>query len=277
MPDTKIPPPPWVELLKLTPKDALAWFINKQRITSTNWKDVWGPEHARAFTIAGMLREDLLKTVHEALGTAIEEGRDVAWFQKELLPTLRNAGWLAKEVVDPDTGEVSTDQSSLPTRLRLIYDTNVRSAYAAGTWEESERTKATAPLMMYRTMRDERVRITHAAWDGIVLPRDDPWWLEHAPPCGWGCRCIAIPISEDGVQDYIDAGRIKIKRQAPDVEYKNFDRNGEIVKVPVGVDPGFGHHPLKARDRSLDGARRRQRADLPDEIRKAAEKLDKKP
>jgi SPP1 gp7 family putative phage head morphogenesis protein len=270
----KKPLPPWIELKKLTPKEALAYFVNKQNVPSFRWTDVWAREHQAAFTVAGMLRADLLKAVHDALNEAIKEGKTAEWLEKELTPLLVKEGWWGtKEITNEVTGETRTAKLGSPTRLRLIYDVNMRSAYAVGRWEQSERTKETAPLMMRRTMRDERVRETHKVYDGLVLPRDHPFWDEHAAPMGYRCRCIDIPVSEDAVQDYKDAG-IKIKRTAPKTQYREFEKDGERIKVPIGVDPGFGYHPLKGRQQALDDAKKRSQASLPDAIRKEDERND---
>ena len=43
---------------------------------------------------------------------------------------------------------------------------------------------------MYDAVNDSRTRPQHLEWDGLVLPVDHPFWKTHAPPNGWGCRCM---------------------------------------------------------------------------------------
>lgn len=270
--------PDWLQTLRLPPKDAYNWFVGKKMVPSFSWKDVWNEEHSAAFTVAGMLREDLLKTVHDKLGQAIQDGKDAAWFEEQLTPILSDAGWWGKkEVTDPSTGEVAVKNLGSPTRLRLIYDTNLRNAEAAGRWQAARRTQSTAGLMMRRTMDDQRVRKIHEQWNYLVLPLDDPWWNEHAAPCDFGCRCKDIEMDEATVQDYIDAGK-PIKRKAPATTYQEFERNGERIKVPVGVGPGFGYNPgdPDARQKGLDSLAKSKRAALPPALRTEATKLAKR-
>lgn len=266
--------PPWVKLKTLTPKEAYDFFKAKKLVPSFRWTDVWAAEHAAAGTIAGQMSEDVLALIYDHLGEAIKDGRDLAWFQAEMIPRLIDAGWWGNvEVVDPATGEVRETKVN-PSRLELIYEVNVRSAYAAGAWERAQRTKRTAPFLMYRTMRDERVRHSHAEWDGVTLPIDHPFWDQHYPPNGYRCRCIARSISEAGIQDLIDAGQT-VKRDAPAESWTEYERNGERVKVPTGVDPGFDYNVGKARAAAVDAAAARSRAKLPEPIRAAADKLGK--
>jgi len=268
--------PDWAKLANLTPKEAYDYFRAKALVPSFRWADVWEKEHATAFTVAGMLREDLLATVHDKLTKAIEEGRDAAWFEKELTPILETAGWWGrKDITDPETGEVRSAQLGSPSRLQLIYDVNVRQAYHAGRWEQAQRTKSTAPLMIYTTMRDERVRKSHADLDGVVAPIDDPFWDTHYGMNGYNCRCSQDPVSEEDVEDLRRAG-YKIKKP-PKVRYTTYTRpDGTKLEVPVGIDPGFGYNVGKSRDAGLAAAKTQQRAKLPKRIRDAADAIDRK-
>lgn len=270
-------PPEWFKLADLSPKEAYEYFRAKQKTPSFRWSDVWEKEHATAFTVAGMLREDLLATVYGKLQIAIDEGRDAKWFEDELTETLTKAGWWGrKDITDPETGEVRSAQLGSPSRLKLIYDVNVRQAYHAGRWEQAQRTKATSPLMLYRTMRDERVRQSHAKLDGVVAPIDDPFWDTHYGMNGYNCRCIQVPISEEGVEDLKAAG-FPTKR-APKVTYRDYTtKEGDTIKVPVGIDPGFGYNVGKARQTGLAAYKEQQRARLPKPIQDAAKQLDGKP
>jgi uncharacterized membrane protein len=132
-------------------------------------------------------------------------------------------------------------------RLQLIYDVNLRQSNAAGRWERIERNKALFPLVLYRTMQDEKVRVAHAAWNGVALPVDHSFWQTHYPPNGWRCRCIAFATNERDLQRRADRGE-KIKRQAPPVKYIDYvnPHTDEVRAVPLGIDPGFGYNPSRA-------------------------------
>ncbi len=50
-------------------------------------------------------------------------------------------------------------------------------------------------------MEDARVRPTHAALDGVVLPSNHEFWKTHTGPWEWGCRCQKIWLSQDDKED----------------------------------------------------------------------------
>jgi len=243
------PVPPGFSLGIAEPKDAIAAFRQRKLLELTfGWEDLWNEEHTRAFTISRLAETDLLAFIQAELDKAIAKGTSLADWSETVQARLEQAGWWGrKEVVETSTGEVLQTVFN-PARLELIFEVNVRQAQAAGRWQRIERSKKTLPLVIYRTMRDERVRKSHAAWDGVVLPVDDPWWDTHFPPCGWRCRCTAYAIDEGGVKELSAAG-IKIQRKAPHVEWVDYinKRTGESSRVPAGVDPGFGYNPGKFR------------------------------
>lgn len=241
--------PAEVRLELLPPAQAVAAFERRGLLQPAfSWQDVWQEEHARAFTVAKMMRTDLLATVYEEVGRAVREGRSFAEFESALTPTLQRAGWWGvRQVRDPATGELVQAQLGSPTRLQLIYDVNLRQSYAAGRWARIERQRRVNPLIVYRTMRDARVRALHRPWDGVALPVGHEWWNTHYPPNGWRCRCTAYGIDERGVQRLEDSG-VPVKRRAPPSQMVQFTnrRTGEVVNVPRGIDPGFAYNPGKA-------------------------------
>jgi len=83
----------------------------------------------------------------------------------------------------------------------------------------------------------------------MVLAADDPWWQDHSPSNGYGCKCKKFPVSERQLRRMDKSG----PDVAPPVEYKEFvdKRSGEVRQIPVGVDPGFDHTPGQSWLRSL--------------------------
>jgi SPP1 gp7 family putative phage head morphogenesis protein len=233
-----------LDLQPLPPREAIDYLKAKGFEPSFDWRDVYAEEHARAFTVAKMMRVDLLQTVHEHLVQALEQGKSLRDFAAELTPLLKREGWWGKqEMTDPLTGERRNVQLGSPWRLQTIYDVNLRTAYSAGRWQRAQRSRAVLPYLVYRSMRDARVRPAHARWNGTLLPQDHPWWDTHYPPNGWRCRCLAYPLSEADAADYPDA-----QRGDPSTETTRWvnPRTGEARDVPVGIDPGFDYHPGKA-------------------------------
>ena len=168
-------------------------------------------------------------------------------------------------LTDPLDGEIKLTKFD-HARLRLIYDTYTRQAYATGLWERVERSKRTHPYVRYITKQDERVRVSHRDWDNLTLPVGDAFWKTHWPPNGWRCRCRVMSMSQrdydkgytldrPGAEYEQDAPTVQkpLKKQAPEVttrEYVN-PRTGEVTQIPVGIDPGFAYNPGVARQQAL--------------------------
>ncbi len=238
----------------LAPREAIAAFRRRELLTTFAWQDLWQEEHARAFTVAKLLRLDLLKFVRDELDRAIEQGTPLSEFVRALRPRLAEAGWWGtREVIDPSTGQIARTTFDA-SRLRLIYDVNLRQSYAAGRWQRIERTAEAGTLIYYRTMRDERVRQSHKAWDGVALPPGHPFWRTHYPPNGWRCRCVAYAVTPEQLQRLRRAG-MPVRTDAPPVvmvPWRN-RQTGEVVNVPAGIDPGFGYNAGRAAGDNLPG------------------------
>jgi len=193
---------PEISLPLLPAQEAIDYFLAKGFEPTFAWQDFYAEHHARDFTVAKMMRMDLLQTVHEHLTRAMTDGLSLQQFSERLRPILEKEGWWGvKAMEDPHTGATVAARLGSPQRLQIIYDTNLRTSYAVGRWRRGERNAAHQPLLLYRTMRDGRVRASHARYDGVTLPRTHVWWDTHYPPNGWRCRCLAYPISDDGVAE----------------------------------------------------------------------------
>ncbi len=289
----------FAQLQKLTPQEAVDWLIARGHLTkSYAWQDVWQDEHGHQFTVSRLARLDLLQALYEAIIQSVQGDLSRKDWMQDAEQLLQEAGWWGtKAVTDPVDGEVKLTKFDA-ARLRLIYDTNSRLAYATGLWERVERSKRTHPYVRYITKQDERVRASHRAWDNLTLPVDDDFWKTHWPPNGWRCRCRVMSMSQ---RDYdkgytldrpgaeywqkspVDGEPPKkapivqkpLKKQAPPVatrEYVN-PRTGEVTQVPVGIDPGFAYNPGMARQQALqqvvDGKLRSADPGLADAARRA--------
>ena len=230
----------------LEPRKALEFFRGKGLATSFAWQDVWQYQHDEAFTVAKMMQVDLLKDVRAAVDKAIQEGQTLETFREQIKPRLLEAGWWGKaDMTDPATGETKTVQLGSPRRLRVIFETNMQTAYSAGHWAQIRQTKESAPYLMYDAVNDAQTRPEHAAWDGLVLAADDPWWQVHFPPNDWGCRCGVIQIT----QDQLPALGKDTPDEAPPDQMREWTnpRTGEVEQVPKGVGPGWAYAPGASR------------------------------
>lgn len=235
----------------LPPERALKFFRGKGFATSFAWQDVWQQEHAGAFTVAKMMQVDLLRDMRAAVDKALAEGQTFQMFREAIEGRLVEAGWWGQAVMqDPKTGEDKEVQLGSPRRLRTIFNTNLQTAYSAGHWEEIQESKVSAPLLMYDAVMDEATRDEHAAWNGTVLPVDDPWWQTHMPPNGWNCRCGVIQLGEAQAAEL----GFKLSDKAPPVKTREWTnpRTGAVERVPEGIDPGFAYNPGAARQELLN-------------------------
>jgi hypothetical protein len=245
----------------IIPKEALAYLKNKKLRPAFSYKDVWHEEHATAFTVAKAMQLDVLSDLHTAVVTAMEQGQSFESFKKNITPVLQQKGWWGrKEMTDPMTGQTVNAQLGSDRRLQTIYRVNMRSAFQRGQYE---RTMASGlhPYLMYRIGPSVRHREEHESWDGLILPKDDPWWDSHFPPNGWGCKCYTRAVTEARKNQYeqngipaapkldgTGGGSIPAKTQAPPVKYKSYfnERKGTLEQVPEGIDPAFNWHQGKA-------------------------------
>lgn len=232
-----------VSFKALPPEEAIAYLKAKgfSFPESFDWRDVWQECHATGFTVAKSAGFDINKDMYAAVLKAKETGQTFEQFRKELTPTLQGKGWWGrKDVVDPLTGQTVSSQLGSPRRLRIIYDTNMRMAKAAGDWARIQRTKKRAPYLRYVAVLDPSTREQHRRWHGTILPVDHPWWEEHFPPNGWRCRCGITQLSERDLKEfgYVVSPDPSVERMA----WTN-NRTGEVMEIPAGIDPGFAYNP----------------------------------
>lgn len=267
MPKREYTPKPGFSFPGPPPKEALDYFRAKGLKPSFSHLDVWREEHTANFTVAKATQLDVLSGIHGAALRALEEGRTFRDFAKELTPELQRQGWWGKqEVVDPVTGKKRLAQLGSPRRLKTIYETNMRTARAAGQWERIQRTKLALPFLLYQLGPSREHRPEHVGWNGLLLPVDDPFWKAHYPPNGYGCKCRVRQVSkaeaarleksgvsaqiqeidpESGLPTRHFTGRaIPVRTTAPQVRTRQWTnrRTGEVSQVPLGVDPGFDYN-----------------------------------
>ena len=220
------------EALALPFREAIRFFRAKQRIPTAAWTDIWQAQHAKAFVVAGAQREALLADFQGAIAKALEDGTTLAEFRRDFDAIVARHGWRFKGGRD--------------WRSRVIFDTNLRSAHAAGKWEQIERLKDSAPFLRYVAVLDDRTRPDHAAWHGTVLPADDPWWDTHYPPNGWYCRCTVQQLSERD----LERRSLTVSAAAPPAPLVTHTvatpAGPRTVRIPEGIDPGFAFNAGKA-------------------------------
>ncbi|MEO6217752.1 MAG: phage minor head protein [Sphingomonas sp.] len=247
------------------PEEAIAFFRSKGYKIGFSWQDVFKGEHVKWFTVAKAMSRSVLEDIREAVDDAIANGTTLADFKKTLRPKLEAKGWWGKKrMIDPATGRHETVQLGSPRRLKTIFDTNLRTAYAAGKWERIERTKSAFPFLEYSAVLDGRERPQHHAWSGTILRADDPWWETHYPPCAWNCRCTVVQRS----QRMLDRQGKTVTEEPvafDEVPWTN-TRTGETGMIEKGLDKGWDYNVGKEYLRGLAPSPLPESFDGPEEV-----------
>lgn len=193
------------------PKKAIDYLNNKGYQTSFNYDEIAKAAHHKSFTVAKVMRHDLLHDIFTSLDTAIKEGKHFDDFKKDIKPTLQKKGWWGEQdIVNPKTGEVKTINIG-SNRLRTIFKTNMRVAYATARYKEQMKLP-TSIYLEYVSALLENTRTSHRDLHGTVLPRDDNFWNTNYPPNDWGCKCKTRAVSKKEVEKR----GLKISSNAPD-------------------------------------------------------------
>lgn len=241
-----------VEYKDLPFEEAIAFFRNKVNLPTTRWTDVWKQSHDSAFMVAGAAKADLLNDLRAAVDEAISQGTTLAQFRERFDETVERTGWEYR--------------GGRGWRTRVIYETNLRTAYAAGRHAQltDPDLLRVRPYWRYLHGGSADPRPEHLAWDGLVLRADDPWWNEHYPPNGWGCSCKVVAVGRDDLERLGKDG----PDNAPTVQREPWqDPTGARQEdVPAGVDPGFNYPPGRSVAERTRDAVERKRSKLPDAL-----------
>jgi len=209
------------------PFDAqIAFFKKKLALPTRSWTDIIHGNHDHAFVVAGANKQALVESFQAAVQKAIADGTTLAAFRKDFDRIVKEAGW--------------DYNGSRNWRSRVIYETNLRTSYQAGRFTQLQNMDY---WQYHHSPASENARKQHVAWDGLILPKDDPFWQTNYPPNGWGCKCTVTGHSRAAVQ----RKGLKIakspKLEMQTVEIGSQGPNPRRVTVPKGVGPGWAYAP----------------------------------
>lgn len=261
-----MPTPPNLALaFGLPPERAVEYFAAKGlRITST-WRDLPAAAHAGSFTVAGVLKAEVLGDIRSALDSALASGQTFPQFLQALKPQLKAKGWWGI-AHDPETGEVIKGRAMTPHRLRTVFQTNLQSSYMAGRYKAQSENADRRPYWQYVAILDNRTRPRHRALNGRIFRHDDAAWGVLYPPNGYNCRCRVKALS----QSEIDAEGGALSVGEGRMETVDVDLGGKRGTMPVTgyrdpgtnkmflPDPGFDNNPGAGYGRDIALARRVQ-------------------
>lgn len=231
--------PPTAEYLNLPFDEAIEFFRKKLNLPTRTWKDIWKAMHARAFVVAGAMKEDLIQDLREAVEKGIVDGTTLATFRKDFDTLIQKSGWAYK--------------GGKAWRTAVIFNTNLSTAYAIGNYQQmmDPAVLKARPYLRYVGSSSKNPRVEHQKWVNTILPADDPWWNTHYPPNGWGCKCGVVNHSAREVEQITKEeakGPHPVKTKAPKIErYEWLDKDtGKIHRIPKGIDPGWDYNVGKS-------------------------------
>lgn len=219
--------PTTASALDLPFDDAIAFFRQKVNVPTKRWTDVYAAAHSHSFMVAGAASDALLEDFRSEISKALEQGTTLADFRKGFDEIVERHGW--------------SYNGGRNWRTRIIFETNLRTAYSAGRYAQQTlpETLAAFPYWQYNHSGSLHPREQHLGWDGLVLRADDSFWLTNYPPNGWKCGCFTTPVSESGLRRQ---GKSR-PDPSPDLEFRTETVGGVARRVPDGVDPGFEYNP----------------------------------
>lgn len=254
----------------LQPHQIIRYLNNKGYKITWDWEEMWQHAHARAFTVAKVMKLDILEDIRSTLEKAIKDGQTAQWFKKELTPILKAKGWWGKkEHIDTQTGEISNSHLGSAWRLDTIFRTNMATLYSAGRFSAQRENVQQRPYWMYCAIRDNRTRQSHLALHGKVFLASDPFWQSFYPPNGWRCRCSVIALTEQDVKArglaLIQSGNgitqsmqmvSKKTGELRQVTHFTIPGSNIVITPDIGWDynPGMGYRPDLARFQGSLGA-----------------------
>lgn len=204
----------------------IEFFRAKLNLPTDTWLDIWQAAHDRAFVVAGATAADLLADLRAAVDKAISSGTTLEQFRKDFVQIVAERGWTGW------TGEGS--RAGRAWRTRVIYETNLRTSYAAGRWAQLTDPQLLQARPWWRYIHSDSVinpRPLHKRWGdmGLTLPHDHPFWRTHYPPNGWGCRCRVVAVRAPA------AGAA----QQPPADWATPTATGTLP----GIDKGWAYAP----------------------------------
>ncbi|MEC5319300.1 phage minor head protein [Brenneria populi subsp. brevivirga] len=229
----------------LKPEEAIKYFESKGYTIGFNWHDVETRAHSTAFTVAGILKQDVLEDIRGGLDAALKNGETLEQFRRRLTPVLAQKGWLGRGLKADEDG-VLEGKKLTPRRLKTIFETNMQAAYSAGRYEEQLANAEFRPYWTRIGVMDAHIRPSHAALNGYTARYDDPVWQFMYPPDGYGCRCrirartqadvdrLKIPVQHSEIVEVEQAWGPNDSRIVKAIKW-----NGELYTP----DAGFGHNP----------------------------------
>ena len=230
-------------------EEAAALIEEKPAIVKSVFNALLPELRGRAFTVAGITSANVLQAIRDEVA-AVPRGQKWADSKSAIAAAL-----------EPSLGE------GADARAEIVLRVNAYQAFSSSAWRVAQEDDVTTHLQ-YLHGDCEVPTPSHLALNGVILPKDDPFWEDHTGPWGHlGCVCYFRTMSPDQV----DEERTKDEKRNPEdqlvVEGPALKRlnEGKLIRgtrdydvSPPDKDEGFRWHPGDLR---LDLATLKERYD----------------
>ena len=217
--ETRNPKPTIEPRFDLPPEDAIEYFNQKKIVRKKEFNQLSREAQQGAFTVSGVYKEDVLRGFRDEIDTALREGAT----QQKTIKRFRDI-----------LGGASHRQLG-EFHLETVFRTNMQTAYGVGRRRGMEAVTDAFPFWEYRTVGDDRVRPSHAALNGIILPADNSFWQTHYCPLDFNCRCAVLPTDDipDGYDPKNPSG--ELDEYGEPVVQLSYDDAGAPAKAEIGT------------------------------------------
>jgi len=181
----------FAELGAVAPGRAVEYLRRLSPMTRAQWEAAIESARQRAFTVAGVEQQTVLRELRDLVARSLEEGLTPGQF-------------------DRAAGEVLRNYQVSAHRMRTIWNTNIGNALARGREEELRNPEVAAVLThrLYDAMLDQFTRPNHAALEGAIAA--SAWWdgpgAEFKPLRGYNCRCALLGLTRARAERLLETG-----------------------------------------------------------------------
>lgn len=238
---------------KPTPhKEAVAIISGKPVVAADVFHQMLPELRARVFTVSGIESANVLQRVRDSIAdVAIGGENGQTWDQakKDIA-----------EQLDPWLGD------GADTRAEMVLRMNAFQAFSASIYRAAQADEDTTHLQ-YLHGECAVPTPSHLALNGIILPKDDPFWDTHTGPWGHiGCVCYVRPMNPDLVEE------AKAEDEGENPEDRNVITGAAAKQLRQGILMRDG----RRHDVSPDGPDNSGFKWHPDDLRIPLKELEKK-
>lgn len=162
-------------------EEAAKRFAKRVPLTRAEFDRLAAWAKTRAFTVATVVKAEVIQDILGAVQDAIDEGLTLDDFRASLDDIAKARGWAG----------------ITPWHAETVYRTNVQSAYGSGRLEQQRAQSAEFPFIQIHEVNDSRTRASHRERDGKVLALADARIATWYPPSDYNCRGHAESLTED--------------------------------------------------------------------------------